>query len=271
MKSDYHMHTAFSHDSESLPEDMIKGALAKGLNTICFTDHYDKDYFEWGKESIFDIDEYFQTLLPLKEKYSSQIKVCIGVEIGLQPHLGKAFDEFVAAYPFDFVIGSAHVLQGLDLAVSNLFHDKTDHEVYQMMFDEMLEEIKTTTQFDVLGHIDYMVRYGKNKAKDYSYHKFKEQIDSILNHLIDHQKGIELNTAGLKYGLPFAHPHPDILKRYRELGGEIITVGADGHRPEHIAYDFHKAVDILKSCGFKYYTEFEQRTPVFKQDRKSVV
>ena len=70
--------------------------------------------------------------------------------------------------------------------------------------------------------------------------------------------------AGLKYGLPFAHPHPDILRRYRELGGEIITVGADGHRPEHIAYDFEKADSILKSCGFRYYTEFKERKPVFK-------
>lgn len=65
-----------------------------------------------------------------------------------------------------------------------------------------------------------------------------------------------MNSAGLKYGLPFAHPHPDVLKRYRELGGEIITIGADAHKPEHIAYDFAKAEEILKSCGFKYYTEF---------------
>ena len=76
-------------------------------------------------------------------------------------------------------------------------------------------------------------------------------------------KGIELNTAGLKYGLGFAHPHPDILKRYRQLGGEIITVGADAHKPEHIAYDFGKAADILRSCGFEYYTEFKQRRPIF--------
>ena len=87
----------------------------------------------------------------------------------------------------------------------------------------------------------------------------------ILKYLIEHGKGIELNTSGLKYGLPFAHPHSDILKRYRELGGEIITVGADGHKPEHIAYDFDKVSGILKDCGFKYYTEFSERKPHFKQ------
>lgn len=69
--------------------------------------------------------------------------------------------------------------------------------------------------------------------------------------------------SGIKYGLPFAHPHTDVLKRYRELGGELITVGADGHRPEHIAYDFHKVKDILEGCGFTYYAEFEERKPHF--------
>ena len=94
--------------------------------------------------------------------------------------------------------------------------------------------------FDVLGHIDYMVRYGKAQEKEYSYARYADIIDEILRTVIGKGKGIELNMAGLKYGLPFAHPHPDILKRYRELGGEIITVGADGHKPEHIAYDYDK-------------------------------
>ena len=113
--------------------------------------------------------------------------------------------------------------------------------------------------------MDYMVRYGETKEKEYSYQRYADVIDEILKTIIAKGKGIELNTAGLKYGLPFAHPHPDVLKRYRELGGEIITVGADGHRPDHIAYDFYKVSDILKSCGFKYYTEFSDRKPVFKQ------
>lgn len=114
-----------------------------------------------------------------------------------------------------------------------------------------------------MGHLDYVVRYGKNKEKEYSYKMFADEIDALLRELIEHGKGLELNMAGLKYGLPFAHPHPDILKRYRELGGEIVTVGADGHRPEHIAWEFDKACDILKGCNFKYYTEFKERKPVF--------
>lgn len=90
-------------------------------------------------------------------------------------------------------------------------------------------------------------------------------IDEILKILIQRGKGLEVNSAGLKYGLPYPHPHPDVLKRYKELGGEIITIGADAHKPEHVAYDFAQTAEILKSCGFKFYTEFCERKPVFKQ------
>ena len=86
-----------------------------------------------------------------------------------------------------------------------------------------------------------------------------------MRYLIANGKGIEINTAGWKYGLPFAHPHQDVLKRYKELGGEIITVGSDAHRPEHVGYDFYKVGDLLKECGFKYYTEFKARKPIFRQ------
>ena len=109
------------------------------------------------------------------------------------------------------------------------------------------------------------MRYGTYKEIEYSQTEFSDIIDEILKRVIELGKGIELNTAGWKYGLPFCNPHPDVLKRYRELGGEIITIGADGHKPEHIAYDFGKVNDVLKACGFKYYTEFEERKPIFKQ------
>ena len=72
-----------------------------------------------------------------------------------------------------------------------------------------------------------------------------------------------MNTGGLKYGLGFCNPHPDVMKRYRELGGEIVTVGADAHRPEHVAYEFGKAAEVLRMCGFRYYTEFKDRRAEF--------
>ena len=269
------MHTCFSTDSEAYPRDMADEAVRKGLKTICFTDHFDKDDLEWGEEGIFDVDAYFVEMQKLQEEYAGKLNIRIGIELGLRTYLKDYYEELTKKYPFDFVIGSVHNVpykkdvEGnilyTDPAAKKLFTDRTDKEAYRLMMETTLENVRTSDCFQTLGHLDYVVRYGKSREKEYSYTDYADIIDEILKLLIEKEKGLEVNSAGLKYGLPFAHPHPDVLKRYRELGGEIITIGADAHKPEHIAYDFAKAEEILKSCGFKYYTEFFEQKPVFKQ------
>lgn len=275
IQADMHMHTWFSTDSEACPRDMADEAVRKGLKTICFTDHFDKDDLEWGEEGIFDVDAYFVEMQKLQEEYAGKLNIRIGIELGLRTYLKDYYEELTKKYPFDFVIGSVHNVpykkdaEGnilyTDPAAEKLFTDRTDKEAYRLMMETTLENVRTSDCFQALGHLDYVVRYGKSREKEYSYTDYADIIDEILKLLIEKEKGLEVNSAGLKYGLPFAHPHPDVLKRYHELGGEIITIGADAHKPEHIAYDFAKAEEILKSCGFKYYTEFFEQKPVFKQ------
>ena len=275
IQADMHMHTWFSTDSEACPRDMADEAVRKGLKTICFTDHFDKDDLEWGEEGIFDVDAYFVEMQKLQEEYAGKLNIRIGIELGLRTYLKDYYEELTKKYPFDFVIGSVHNVpykkdaEGnilyTDPAAEKLFTDRTDKKAYRLMMETTLENVRTSDCFQTLGHLDYVVRYGKSREKEYSYTDYADIIDEILKLLIEKEKGLEVNSAGLKYGLPFAHPHPDVLKRYRELGGEIITIGADAHKPEHIAYDFAKAEEILKSCVFKYYTEFFEQKPVFKQ------
>ena len=275
IQADMHMNTWFSTDSEACPRDMADEAVRKGLKTICFTDHFDKDDLEWGEEGIFDVDAYFVEMQKLQEEYAGKLNIRIGIELGLRTYLKDYYEELTKKYPFDFVIGSVHNVpykkdaEGnilyTDPAAEKLFTDRTDKEAYRLMMETTLENVRTSDCFQTLGHLDYVVRYGKSREKEYSYTDYADIIDEILKLLIEKEKGLEVNSAGLKYGLPFAHPHPDVLKRYHELGGEIITIGADAHKPEHIAYDFAKAEEILKSCGFKYYTEFFEQKPVFKQ------
>lgn len=275
IQADMHMHTWFSTDSEACPCDMADEAVRKGLKTICFTDHFDKDDLEWGEEGIFDVDAYFVEMQKLQEEYAGKLNIRIGIELGLRTYLKDYYEELMKKYPFDFVIGSVHNVpykkdaEGnilyTDPAAEKLFTDRTDKEAYRLMMETTLENVRTSDCFQTLGHLDYVVRYGKSREKEYSYTDYADIIDEILKLLIEKEKGLEVNSAGLKYGLPFAHPHPDVLKRYRELGGEIITIGADAHKPEHIAYDFGKVEELLKACGFKYYTEFSKQKPVFKQ------
>ena len=262
MRADVHMHCGFSNDSETRPEDMVESAIAKGLSVICFTDHYDKDNLDWGDEAIFDVESYFQKMIALQEEYRDRIDIRIGAEIGMQPYLAEYYQDFMAQHPFDFVIGSVHSVLEHDVALE-FFQKHSDPEGYKIYFEEMLQDVQKIKSYDVLGHLDYIVRYSNQGSKGFDLNDYMDIIEEILKQVIVHGKGIEMNMSGLKYGLGAPHPQPEIIKRYRELGGEIITVGADGHIPEHIAYDYHLADDILKSCGFKYYTEFKGRKPVF--------
>ena len=273
IQADMHMHTWFSPDSEACPRDMADEAVRKGLKTICFTDHFDKDDLEWGEEGIFDVDAYFVEMQKLQEEYAGKLNIRIGIELGLRTYLKDYYEELTKKYPFDFVIGSVHNVpykkdaEGnilyTDPAAEKLFTDRTDKEAYRLMMETTLENVRTSDCFQTLGHLDYVVRYGKSREKEYSYTDYADIIDEILKLLIEKEKGLEVNSAGLKYGLPFAHPHPDVLKRYRELGGEIITVGTDAHKTQDVGSYLDLASEILQLCGFKYYTIYEKRSPEY--------
>ena len=260
---DQHMHCNFSGDSDALPEDMIKAGIAHGLSGICFTDHLDYDYPEEPNIFLLDFDNYFKVLSDLKEKYADKISVHIGIELGLQTQAAGQNLAVTEKYPFDFIIGSSHVVNHMDPYYPEFFAGRDEDAAYMEYFESVLENINSGVDFDVYGHIDYVVRYGPNKNAFFTYEKFKDIIDEILTQLISKGKGIEVNTGGFKYGLGHPNPTEDIIKRYRELGGEIITMGADAHVPEYVAYEFDKTAQIIKKCGFKYYTVFKNRKAEF--------
>ena len=261
--SDFHNHTSFSADSDASPESMIEQAIELGLSYLCITDHMDLDMNIPDMDFTFDTAEYFPKLQKLKEQYQDRIALLTGIELGLQPHLTQDLRALLKSGNFDFVIGSSHLCDQMDPYYPEYWQGKTEYQATHRYFEYILETLGAFDDIDVYGHIDYVVRYGPTQAENYSYAKYKEILDEILKTLISKNIGLELNTAGLKYGLGFAHPHTDVLKRYRELGGEIITIGSDAHKPEHLAYDFSKVPDILKEAGFDYYTIFKNRTPEF--------
>lgn len=260
---DTHMHCHFSGDSEASPRDMIESAIRKGLSGICFTDHLDLDYREAPGYFDLDFENYHAEIMPLKEEYNHRIDILWGIELGLQPHVAHENTKVLATYPFDFVIGSSHLVDHIDIYYPTFYEGRTERAACRRYFESILENIATDVDFDVYGHLDYIVRYLPNKNSSFSYEKYSDLIDEILRKLIEKGKGIEMNMAGFKYGLGHPNPTEDILKRYRELGGEIITIGSDGHKPEQIAWDYRKVPELLKSAGFDYFTVFKNRKPEF--------
>lgn len=268
ISSDFHLHSSFSSDSKTALEQQIIYAINSGiLKELCITDHMDFDFpvNKDGYTFLFDMKEYLAEINRLRSIYSPDIQITTGIELGLLPHLYETLTAFLKEYgsKLDFIIGSSHLVKGLDPYEPEFFEKYGEKEGIRLYLETIVNNIDAFMDFDVYGHLDYVVRYAPNKEKKYCPADYMDIYDIILKKLIQNGKGIELNTAGLKAGLPFAHPHPDVLKRYFELGGEIITVGSDAHQPVHLAYCFDQAEHMLKAAGFTYYTVFHNRKPEF--------
>jgi len=248
-------------------EEMIRQGIAQGLETMCFTEHNDFDYPDSpdGPGNIFllNTDSYLYDLAKLKEKYAGKIRLLFGVELGLQPQITQKNAVYAKSYEFDFIIASSHVCHGRDPYYPAFYEGRREEEAYGEYFSSILENIEKFNSFDVYGHLDYVVRYGPNKDADYSYKKYSDIFDKILTLLIEKEKGIEVNTGGLSKGMRDLHPCTGILKRYRELGGEIVTIGSDSHDARHMGTHFDRAADVLRECGFRYYNVFENRMPEY--------
>lgn len=264
MYCDFHTHTSFSSDGKATAEEQIEKAISLGMKKICITDHHDIGYpNEHGLSFNIDPDEYVTCLRALREKYADKIGVLIGIELGLQPKLTKELNAFVSAHDFDFVIGSTHLVGGKDPCFSDFFETNSESEAIRKYLEEVLLNVRSFDGFNVVGHIDYIVRYTPSRGGNYDCHDYFDIIDEILKTVIARGQGIECNTSRIGCGKLHCNPHEDIIRRYRELGGEIITLGSDSHMPRTLANGFDKAGEILKSAGFEHYTVFENRKPEF--------
>jgi len=257
---DFHIHSDFSIDSRAPMESIVKTAIEKNLKTICFTDHVD---FEATKEKLdlmFRPLDYFRDINRVKYKYKDQLEILSGVEIGVQPHLKDRYYDFINAYGFDFVIMSVHSIEGMDLFYDFVSTDVSPEETLNMYYDEVLNNLKTYDDFDVLGHIDFIDRYVLDYDVSKKYGIFMEKIEEILKIIINKGKGIEINTGALRYGLNTIHPKPQILQLYKDLGGDILTIGSDAHVAAHVGYESKSTEKMLREVGFKYIYIYRERS-----------
>ena len=181
--SDFHLHTSFSGDSQTPMKNMIEQGIALGLKTMCFTEHMDLDYDPQCPENFeLDTDSYLKSYLHYKDEYKHKIDLRFGVELGLQPHLAETHKKYLSSFPFDFVIGSSHLIHGIDPYYPDFYEGREEEAAYREYFESILENIKRFQNFDVYGHLDYVVRYGPNKDANYCYDKYI--LKKCLSHLI---------------------------------------------------------------------------------------
>lgn len=263
-KADYHMHTALSVDCNESIDSQIQAAINRGFNEIALTDHFEFDFIQDKWELTLDLDAYLETIKKYKEKYKEQIAIKLGVEVGFETRYKKQLETLLEGRKFDFVICSTHKCEEQELFYGGFFIGKEQKEAYKGYFEHVLDTLRNFENFDVYGHLDYVNRYGEYPVKILTPSDYRDQIDEILKTLIKKDKGLEVNTSGIRYGLGHFNPQIPILRRYHEIGGRIITIGSDSHYNEHVGFLWEAAAYMLKNIGFKQYTIFENRKPIFR-------
>lgn len=273
MLTDYHVHCEFSDDSVYPMEDVVRDAIGLGLEEICFTDHVDYgikvdwdsgEEIQWRNGEPFanvDYPRYFAGIAALQEKYGDRIRIRRGLELGVQSHTIDAYNRLTAKYPLDFAILSIHQVYDQEFWNGEFQEGRTQREYNEEYYREMLRVVQSFKHYSVLRHMDLIVRY--DKAGVYPFEKVKDLITEILKVVIADGKGIELNTSSVRYGLSDTQPSRDILRLYRELGGRIITLGSDSHRPDHLGAHIASSMELLKELGYEAFCTFENGRPVF--------
>lgn len=261
---DYHIHTTNSSDGRSTMAEICQSAYDRGLKEIAITDH-----FEPSKEdencSSYKPEMYFQELDKAKQRFRGRLIIKAGVELG-QPHLFKeSTDRLINNYDYDYILASAHKLpNGLD--VSQLDYRRLELDDVYNIYLAQLERLALYGQFDCVGHLDLIKRYCNSYYDErITLCKKEDQLAAVLVKLIDKGKGIEINTSGLRQGPKETMPGIDVLKLYRKLGGEILTVGSDSHHKDDVGKGIADAVELALEAGFRYLTVFTERVPEWKR------
>ncbi len=258
---DCHTHTRFSHDSECDPRDSKKAANERKIAGFAITDHCDIEFCG---------DTDVKTPVKKSAEFAHEMGsgVLAGVEMGEGMWHKKEAEEVMACGDFDIVLGSVHAVryknytQPYSKIDFSRFSRNEINEYISAYFDDMLEMIKTT-DFDLLSHLTCPLRYISGKyGISVDLNEFADKIDKILKEIIARGIALEINTSCIDTDYNVLMPDLPIIKRYKDLGGSLLTLGSDAHIAARIAYGFDYAISELSKLGFKNIYYFENRIPI---------
>jgi histidinol-phosphatase (PHP family) len=248
---DSHVHSRISVDSSASIESMCMGAISKGISCIAFTEHYDvhpKD----ETRGFFNPDRFAREIADAKKTFAHQLHILKGLEFG-EPYM---FSEELSALQnqdYDVILGSIHWVGDLSVCSGKeVLSLCTLEELYARYYTVMLETVQCGG-FDVLAHFDLPKRYLPEMMTDFPI------IEDILKLLVTSGIALEINTSSLRKGLGETMPNRDILRKYADLGGSMITIGSDAHTPEAIGAEFDSVQKLLRDFPQFEVGYFEQR------------
>jgi len=275
MLADYHVHCMFSDDSWYNPEQVVADAWKQNLDEICFTDHVDYGIKpDWdqalaakvadGQRVLnVDYDAYFPCIADLRERWADRIMVKCGLEFGVQTHTTPQFNALWERWgdQLDFVLLSIHQVGDKEFWTGEFQEGRTQDEYNRAYYQELYDVTTSFEHWSVLAHLDLIKRY--DPAGVLGFPANRDLVAATLEHVIAQDKGIELNTSSVRYGLKDSQPAEEILRLYRDLGGTIITLGSDSHAPEHLGAYLRHFQRYLASLGFKGFCTYDHMVPTF--------
>lgn len=255
---DYHHHTNHSFDSNASMEEVCRTAIEREVKEICFTEHFSLNPLA-PTYGHMDFEKYFNEIQHCRKKFHNQLIIRAGIEI-CEPHLLKnAYYEALNPLELDFILGSVHNINHEKLR--KYLEHKDASTAYRGYFTELYKMV-CVADIDVIAHIDLLKRYAITTCGMYDFSQFKDILEAILKKAIERNIGIEINTSGLRGNLKQPLPSTDIIQFYKDLGGEILTIGSDSHSSDSVGSHMSEAITIAKECGFRYIFKYKNRNPV---------
>jgi histidinol-phosphatase (PHP family) len=258
---DYHVHTSFSEDSTASMESQCEAAVARGIRQIAFTEH--EDYNPQDPTSFyFKHAEYQAELARCRRIFDGRLVIRAGIEVSEPHRYPQLCGPVLAQYEWDFVLGSLHWLSAeVNTYLPEFFEHTGDWRRSMRLYFAETVRLVETGDFDVLAHIDYPTRYNRAAMNDeYDIRDFEDDVRPILAAVVARGKGIEINTNPMRSGRR-PNPADDVIRWYREMGGELLTIGTDSHTPAHTGLHMPEAVQIARAAGFTHLATYERRTP----------
>lgn len=263
--ADYHIHSTGSPDGKCTIREMAEEAIRKGLQEICITDHLDTIYWDGRPRTDYDWGSALEQLREAREACGDRIVLKLGAEMGeVTQALDRAEILRQNCPPLDFVIGSVHTASAKYNWFDLYYIEPHDTAYYRDVIEGYLGEVKELARwghFNVLGHLTLPLRYiNENLGQCMTFDDYMDAVEEIFRIIIPKGIGIEVNTNRGNDPLP----GPSVLRLYREMGGEVITLGSDAHAKEHVGCMIRERQELLRSCGFTYFTTFTGRKPTFR-------
>ncbi len=257
---DMHTHSDHSFDGNNSCMMLCESAVEKGIDVLAVTDHCEIDSKELDFRA-FCTNQYVETY-KAKKFFEGRLLLLQGIEMGQAIYNKPLAEKILSEFKYDFILGSIHNLENME---DFYFLDYSQYDVYSLLdryFDAILELCRWN-QFDSLAHLTYPLRYIKGNAKiDVDLSRFSDKTEVILKTLAENGKALEINTSGLFLALNDTLPGKEYIKRFRDLGGEYITLGSDSHYYNKLGMGIERGMEIAKECGFEYLTVYKQRSPM---------